>query len=779
MRHDVLDEAYDSRGESVASLFAGKEEGFFVPAYQRKYTWEKQNVEQLFDDLVHGIREIVSPVGSRAATFLGTAIVTTMRHPRTTVRSGEQRALPTSVQLVIDGQQRISTIGLLAIGLAEAMKEVLPELPSGGPYGLLKKHSVKLLKDLKPLYAVRTDRDEERPYKPRIIREQDDRWSFGKGGEGSYQSPVARYVATYLATESSKQALEALDPTAGARVHRNVREIDVSLEGIRFAGGPESRFSEEFPLGEEVAAERVQRQVLGGYRAEIREVLARSADSLEPGELSAVGAYRLSLFAYYLLRRCGVNRLSAAEEEWGFDMFQSLNTTGTPLTALETLLPQVIRAEERYSGAWPESKSQVSMERVERLFRVTKTNEQKNRRTNELLGTFALCYEGKKLGNKFSGQSRWLKQTYRDFESMGFRREWLRCLAGVAEFYRACWFMENVGTDDRVEALNEHPEADLVSMLVQYLREAGSKLPAPILARFYCAMRDGALPVGEFIEATKACAAFFTLWRAAHSTSGLDGVFRQYFKGRRRSGRAAKGASSVQVEGHAWAKNPGSPSTEVLKKYFRDVLAGEGISERKAWIRETGQMLRYNEVKAVCRFVLFVSGNDRVADKEKLGMTLPGRLGACPLLVLSEWDGDDLSTIEHVAPQSRPRESNWDESIYAEGVVHDIGNLILLPTEVNQVADNKDWATKFIYYSHVGLTDEGEVTRLRKEARERGLVLSEKATKILRRAKHNCAIVPVLMVGEEGVWDRKFIARRSQHLRNIAWERLSAWLQPS
>lgn len=50
-----LHKEYDSSGESVQDLFDGTGEGFFVPLYQREYTWEEDNINQLFDDLVSAV----------------------------------------------------------------------------------------------------------------------------------------------------------------------------------------------------------------------------------------------------------------------------------------------------------------------------------------------------------------------------------------------------------------------------------------------------------------------------------------------------------------------------------------------------------------------------------------------------------------------------------------------------------------------------------------------------------------------------------------------------
>lgn len=71
-----LHKAYNPIGESIHDLFDRTEEGFFVPLYQREYTWEEDNINQLFDDLVLGIRELSNEDGDNSTTFLGTLILT-------------------------------------------------------------------------------------------------------------------------------------------------------------------------------------------------------------------------------------------------------------------------------------------------------------------------------------------------------------------------------------------------------------------------------------------------------------------------------------------------------------------------------------------------------------------------------------------------------------------------------------------------------------------------------------------------------------------------------
>ena len=57
------------------------------------------------------------------------------------------------------------------------------------------------------------------------------------------------------------------------------------------------------------------------------------------------GLIRITLFSYYLLKSVVLTRVETDDEDYAFDIFDSLNTTGAPLTAIETFKPRVISFE--------------------------------------------------------------------------------------------------------------------------------------------------------------------------------------------------------------------------------------------------------------------------------------------------------------------------------------------------------------------------------------------------------------------------------------------------
>ena len=386
-----------------------------------------------------------------------------------------------------------------------------------------------------------------------------------------------------------------------------------------------------------------------------------------------------------------------------------------------------------------------------------------------MLGAFALCFEGKKLGNKFSEQRRWLTSVYeKEMSGIDDKREFVRKLSRTANFFYYGWYLEETTVPNYINGLHEHEDGNLASFLVQYLKDANSRLSVPILARFYCQLLDGQTTEGDFVECAKACAAFFTLWRSANSTSGLDDIYRRYFRG-----------SDVKPgAGHSWRAHPNALKVGDLKRNFVDLLKGRGIAEEESWIAASERFLIYSELKTVCRFVLFVAGHDRVADEANPGLTSAGTRGACTMLNPSRWKAKDCKSLEHVAPQNPPTGHTWSADIYADDVVHQVGNLMLLPLDVNRFVDNKGWGVKYLHYCHVGERDKGKLDQLRDAAKSKGIVLSKRATSALSKVRYVCAVEPILSVGEAGVWHSNLIVRRTRQIKKIAWEKLFSWLQP-
>ena len=82
---------------------------FFIPIFQRRYSWGKRQCEQLWDDVLR--------IGKKRDTpshFLGSIVY---------MADGVQSVASVSRLLVIDGQQRLTTLSLLILALGKTIEE--------------------------------------------------------------------------------------------------------------------------------------------------------------------------------------------------------------------------------------------------------------------------------------------------------------------------------------------------------------------------------------------------------------------------------------------------------------------------------------------------------------------------------------------------------------------------------------------------------------------------------------------------------------------------------
>ncbi len=93
----------DANSRSILGLIAEMNTRFVVPVYQRPYSWGEQQCLQLWDDIL--------ACGRRRASFHFTGSIVT-------IQDGTMSEQGVTPLLLIDGQQRITTITLLLVALA-------------------------------------------------------------------------------------------------------------------------------------------------------------------------------------------------------------------------------------------------------------------------------------------------------------------------------------------------------------------------------------------------------------------------------------------------------------------------------------------------------------------------------------------------------------------------------------------------------------------------------------------------------------------------------------
>ena len=145
----------------LLEFLEGARKRFIIPVYQRNYDWKRENCKQLFDDLVSVIKE------GKSTHFFGSIV--SYAHSRDEV-------------VLIDGQQRITTISLILIAMINAMKK-----------GVCVPEDSRLAEILEDTYIVDKYRREERKVRLKPFRDDCtafDRLIYNEEGEYIQDSKV-------------------------------------------------------------------------------------------------------------------------------------------------------------------------------------------------------------------------------------------------------------------------------------------------------------------------------------------------------------------------------------------------------------------------------------------------------------------------------------------------------------------------------------------------------------------------------------------------------------
>jgi len=93
----------DGKAIKLIKYLDGSEKRFIIPVYQRNYSWKTENCRQLYDDLVK------LSINGRNMHFFGSLV---------SVYNGSSEEF-----LIIDGQQRVTTISILLLAIHNILKE--------------------------------------------------------------------------------------------------------------------------------------------------------------------------------------------------------------------------------------------------------------------------------------------------------------------------------------------------------------------------------------------------------------------------------------------------------------------------------------------------------------------------------------------------------------------------------------------------------------------------------------------------------------------------------
>lgn len=780
-------EIFEAESQSVRKLLSEPGVGFYVPPYQRPYSWAKDKVERLLEDTLHGFRKLID--NDESFTFLG-SIITIHDRDNVTIQPIVRTDVPARVLNVIDGQQRLTTLLLTCVALHNLMRLMHAKLlkpfkgvvpPHPDPVNWLDGQTLTVTAAVQDTFLQLQPHGTARKY-PRMIRAFDDQWSRNKDF-AKYTSPVAYLISNYCEIVDLEKPVEFKPAVRdGLRIEGEdalvgrYGQIVKTLKSV-YSGRIEEEL-EEFPTIDQMLKHpNFQKALLNHeFPSDVEKCLA---DGTATDEFK--GLLRLVLFASYILDRIAVTVVKGKNEDYAFSVFESLNTTGEPLTAFETFRPRVVSAEGL--GKYESCPARQFIDQVADYLAGFKAGDPLQTATRDLLVTFASAETGEKLSKRLADQRRYLKEEYERYEKDPVERlAYVRHLRDTALFTQFAW-----ASKDEHPVLQELPIAattDTVKLCLAFLNKVGHTMTVGPLVRFYAAAlsasaADQSTKVAEFEAAIKAITAFSVLWRGSRrGTANIDHEYRELMTGNNAVAGMAPLARKLK------SRSTGLPDPAVdavtLKAELRArfVSSDHGdIANRDEWVNRSMQIPAYSNNGPVTRFILLSAYHDAVEDPAESGLIAVGKAGVSQCLTFDGWCDENHLSLEHIAPKDPV--STWDASWYEDReVVHRIGNLVLVQKGANSSLSNRPWKEKTILYAALGAKSQHDATKILDKAKTDGITFAQSTNDLVEMSAHmpHLAALGSYGVVSGGDWTTSMAEKRSRRLLELAWDRLWAWL---
>jgi hypothetical protein len=778
-----MPEIYNPNEAATKDLFKDQE-GFIIPDYQRPYSWKSENITQLFEDICSEAIDYTDAFEQEdgnernAIRFLGTLIQIKQEGSLFTERY--PNATPNYVISVVDGQQRISTIILTFLTLYCKLVELAETLGEDEISKKLKGIIERKNREILNIISIELNGKPQR--KPRIIRAMLDSWTYDGSVDMHYKSGPAQAVALLL------QMLEDENKTELHFIIENVKEelVKKNLSYIKDIiheimnchlddkSNPTIGDAEiPFPTATRIAG--LGNKLNGVWYApnpDLTNIVLNQQDHAYHKKIAIT--LQSMYFCYFLMQRCYFVSIVAPDEDRAFDMFQSLNTSGTPLTAIETFRPIVARELDATSRQAMETYFKRILNYIDSIDDNSSTADLKLRATNNLLSHFAYMNSGFLLSKTFSNQRRWLQKKFGEATIIRDKEQFIGRIADVAEFLHALHRVKK-GTITELDHLDKLNDLDrqLATFNTVFLDDAGNELGKTILACYYSrVISDKPNSQEDFLQVTKIVVAFFVLWRSASTNAKLDDAYRRAL-----IGETDAETKNKKYKGICWDDTQDNLTVEMLRSILLDGLKRKRLNEKELWFNNAKARLNYEDAKTICKFVLLLTSYNREPSKLTLGLLGDVvRTDSEDRLTASYYKARKHHTLEHVAPDSQT--SEWDSTIYADQIKHSIGNLTLLPISVNSEVGNKSWKYKWIYFWQVGSSSIGNPADVKAKASSLGIAIDDKIVGRLAKTEEYIRVNAPLasMDPTRDQWNRDLIEKRRDQILELTWDILSQWL---
>lgn len=619
--------------------------------------------------------------------------------------------------------------------------------------------------------------DEGTEFFPRLIRQMEDYWD---SAQDSYSSAIASYIFQsmkhYREMEQKGQRIKPFSlKDWQSKAKESQRKFYTTLSGAVknideafkvFDKTCESRIEVEedhelfvAPDIGHIINQKVNNELDALLRqtefpAPIQSML--QSDSKEGKLLRKL--FQFSALARYVMRRVVITTVNAIDEDMAFDIFESLNTAGSPLTAIETFKPHVYLADIK-----PED---IIYKRMQDITSYLQND--KNADATSLVQVFAFSEAGRAKLTRINQQRIFLNQ-YDKFDKIQ-KDKFIGSLFNTKEFLETFWGSERKYRIVAPDISKE--ESEEFEFCITFLKSIKHERALGPIIRYFSQWRnlsgcsssenERKKAASNFVSSVKACTAFTILWRAAQG-GGTKGVDQEYLKIMNGSLDASFSAFCRQDKEH---NEIPVPAISDLQRVFRKALEKKNILNRDQWVDIVSSTSYPDGFKNLAKVILLAAANDAEPGGEYNCELVRGKVGCNPLIKAELFR--DL-TLEHISPQKR--EGKWKDKFHDttytdNGRLLDmLGNYTLLNLPENSHVSNQDWEYKKHAYNVFasGVLSE-DIPGLSKE----DVARFNKYTKHLKWLE---------VISNNPHWGPDIIKERSEEVASMAYDFLIGWLQ--
>lgn len=759
-----------AEGISLGELFQ-EVRGFFIPDYQRAYTWNKVNISRLINDTI--LDGIVQLKKYDFPNFLGAilSIDTSWNELEKSFNLKETES-PSKVHILIDGQQRITTLILITSVLYKKFlqyenkykdNDILSEYEEIET--ILNTQNNRCMEILFSKNASKkaTDPDQTNLFLPKIIYGYtDDKWA--RKQIGVYKHPISAFLYK-LATNTETKIVDDEE----IQIEHILKTIESYLESRELSSENDDSEEDELADNNETVSKIIhlllvdrgfQKRALGYELSDqLTNFLKMQNEESFLAQKDTINFLFYTTILEFLLKRINFALIQVNAETLAFDIFDSLNSTGDSLTSFETFKPIVIKTFKSENKSYSSSNEKIWLEETSNYL----NSKKKDRHiiTKKYITNYLYFTTGKFCEERVDSQRKELKNLFDSMETSDQRKKIIQDFDLLNQLYKNLWDVKCTEFDGFSE----------VSKLgISVFKKAQHTLVIPILAYYYeefIYKKKDNEDKAAFSKILEGLFAFSLLWRLLSNggTAGIDDVYKSLI---------------LDLCEHRNLKGSAKP-VELVFEYLKTILKEKKFPSSKNTAKTIIQSIQEsqysnNSKNIWIKFFIYISYHDAIPDPKDPGLCIKGAKGSNNLLDIRIWENQvSPLTLEHIAPQ-RPEDNSWEPELFYPTNLHSIGNLIPIPKKLNSQLGNKSWDEKKIIYKAISEKNLNKRKQIIEGLLANKLKFISQSDKNFNQIVNSEYLSTLESLTEVDTWSPDFVKKRAHQIATLAWENISPWL---